>query len=145
VGGSNAWARVYDIGKTLDPPQNPNSGSSSSNTVVLLAAAAAWQQQQLLLPLLFTDAMISGNLPPGENNNSCSAPAHSQQPQQQHEQRIGPPTNAEARYSRVYGLADEPVVRLCAEALLGYIGIEHDINIWAPTAPKPQAPSPTSL
>jgi hypothetical protein len=30
-------------------------------------------------------------------------------------------------------------------ALSVHIGIEHDIKIWAPTAPQPQAPSPTSL
>jgi hypothetical protein len=108
VGGSDAWARVYDIRRTRDPPQNPNSSSSSSSFAAgrgssLAAAAAAaaacygrdrfWQR----------------------DSGSRSAPSQ----QQQDEQRIGPPTSAEARYSRVDGLADEPVVRLCPEALWG--------------------------
>jgi hypothetical protein len=110
VGGSDAWARVYDIRKTRDPPQNPSgSGSSSSSCTAgrgssLAAAAAAaaacygrdrfWQR----------------------DNSSSSAPLSTQQPQ---EQCIGPPTRAEARYSRVYGFANEPVARLCPEGLWG--------------------------
>ncbi|WIA43907.1 hypothetical protein OEZ86_010313 [Tetradesmus obliquus] len=230
VGGSDAWARVYDLRKTRDPPQNPSSssgvnGGSGSDLAAAADAAAACNGRDCYWIR--------------SSSSSIDATAAGEQQQQQ---RIGPPTRAEVRYSR---LADEPVARLCPEPLWGarasgfggdpsitcvmfsqqgellasyndddiymfssqasptvkgvsyfgesdeYVvsgsdcghvfvwskaggevvwwaagdeevvnclephpllphvlatsGIEHDIKIWAPTAPQPQPPNPTSL
>jgi WD repeat-containing protein 42A len=106
VGGSDAWARVYDIRRTFDPPQNPGSSSSSSSPAChgsSLAAAAA------------AAAACYGRDRFWQRDSSALAAAVAAQQQQ----RIGPPIRAEARYSRVYGLADVPVARLCPEALWG--------------------------
>jgi hypothetical protein len=107
VGGSDAWARVYDIRKTRDPPQNPSSSSSSGRGSSLAAAAAA------------AAASYGRERFWASSSSSDAAAAAVIEQQQQQQQRIGPPTRAEVRYSRVYGLADEPVIRLCPESLWG--------------------------
>jgi hypothetical protein len=109
VGGSDAWARVYDIRRTRDPPQNPNSGSSSSSS------CAAGRGGSLAAAAAAAAACYGRDRFWQRDSGSRNTPSQ----QQQHEQRIGPPTSAEARYSRVYGLTDEPVARLCPEPLWG--------------------------
>lgn len=109
VGGSDAWARVYDLRKTRDPPQNPSSssgvnGGSGSDLAAAADAAAACNGRDCYWI---------------RSSSSSSIDATAAGEQQQQQQRIGPPTRAEVRYSRVYGLADEPVARLCPESLWG--------------------------
>ncbi|WIA23425.1 hypothetical protein OEZ85_000180 [Tetradesmus obliquus] len=115
VGGSDAWARVYDLRKTRDPPQNPSSSGSSSVTggrgsdlaAAAAAAAACYGRDRY---------WIRSN---SSSTDATAAGEQQQQQQQQQQQRIGQPTRAEVRYSRVYGLVDEPVARLCPEPLWG--------------------------